>query len=261
MNAQAIAPPKEAAFRRLRLWNLVAGVFHLAQAVVMVVISNSAGLAVTTMYSKYTGGKPEPLLKTIANPRIGIMVSLFLFMSALAHFAISTPGGYRWYVRNLKQHINYARWIEYAFSASWMIVLIAMITGMSDLSSLILIGFLNMTMLLFGMLMERFNKANDKLDWLPFYFGCIGWIVPWVTIVLFIAGANGTGGGKVPGFVYGIMASLFVFFSVFALNMVLQYRRVGKWRDYLYGEKVYIVLSLTAKALLAWQVFSAVLRG
>jgi hypothetical protein len=57
------------------------------------------------------------------------------------------------------------------------------------------------------------------------------------------------------------MASLFVFFSVFALNMVLQYKRVGKWRDYLYGEKVYIVLSLTAKALLAWQVFSAVLRG
>jgi predicted metal-binding membrane protein len=57
------------------------------------------------------------------------------------------------------------------------------------------------------------------------------------------------------------MASLFVFFSIFALNMILQYKRVGKWRDYLYGEKVYIVLSLTAKALLAWQVFSAVLRG
>ncbi len=140
-------------------------------------------------------------------------------------------------MRNLKQHVNYARWIEYAFSASWMIVIIAMITGMSDLSSLLLIGFLNMTMLLFGLLMERFNKANEKVDWLPFYFGCIGWIVPWVTIVLFVAGANGTGGGKVPGFVYGIMVSLFVFFSIFALNMVLQYKRVGKWRDYLYGEK------------------------
>jgi hypothetical protein len=34
---------------------------------------------------------------------------------------------------------------------------------------------------------------------------------------------------------------------------------VGPWRDYLFGEKVYIILSLTAKALLAWQVFANVL--
>jgi hypothetical protein len=36
---------------------------------------------------------------------------------------------------------------------------------------------------------------------------------------------------------------------------------VGPWRDYLYGEKVYIILSLTAKALLAWQVFFPVLQS
>ena len=58
-----------------------------------------------------------------------------------------------------------------------------------------------------------------------------------------------------PGFVYGIFVSLFVFFNVFALNQWLQYRAVGRWRDYLFGENVYIVLSLTAKSALAWQVF------
>jgi hypothetical protein len=41
--------------------------------------------------------------------------------------------------------------------------------------------------------------------------------------------------------------------------MVLQYKKAGPWRDYLYGEKVYIILSLTAKALLARQVFFPVL--
>ena len=41
-----------------------------------------------------------------------------------------------------------------------------------------------------------------------------------------------------------------------ALNQYLQYRRVGPWRDYLFGERVYIALSLTAKSLLAWQVFA-----
>ncbi len=41
--------------------------------------------------------------------------------------------------------------------------------------------------------------------------------------------------------------------------MVLQYKRVGKWRDSLYAERAYIVLSLVAKTALAWQVFANIL--
>ncbi len=52
-----------------------------------------------------------------------------------------------------------------------------------------------------------------------------------------------------------------MFFNIFALNMILQYKKVGRWKDYLYGEKVYIIMSLTAKALLAWQVFASVLAS
>jgi hypothetical protein len=51
----------------------------------------------------------------------------------------------------------------------------------------------------------------------------------------------------------------FVFFNILAVNMYLQYQQIGPWRDYLFGEKSYIVLSLTAKSLLAWQVFSGTL--
>jgi hypothetical protein len=42
--------------------------------------------------------------------------------------------------------------------------------------------------------------------------------------------------------------------------MVLQYKKVGKWADYLYGERVYIVLSLVAKSALAWQIFGGTLQ-
>jgi hypothetical protein len=64
----------------------------------------------------------------------------------------------------------------------------------------------------------------------------------------------------VPGFVYGIYASIFIFFNCFAINMYLQYKKIGKWQDYLYGEKVYIILSLVAKSALAWQVFGGVFQ-
>ena len=42
----------------------------------------------------------------------------------------------------------------------------------------------------------------------------------------------------------------------FAFNMILHYRKVGRWKNYLYGEYIYIVLSLVAKTALAWQVFA-----
>ncbi|MDH5294973.1 MAG: hypothetical protein OEW91_14955, partial [Acidimicrobiia bacterium] len=34
---------------------------------------------------------------------------------------------------------------------------------------------------------------------------------------------------------------------------------IGRWRDYLFGERFYILLSLVAKSALAWQVFGGTL--
>jgi hypothetical protein len=88
---------------------------------------------------------------------------------------------------------------------------------------------------------------------MPYIFGCLVGVVPWLLIAVYLI-APGVAATP-PGFVYGIFFSLFLLFNVFALNMLLQYRRMGPWRDYYFGERVYIVLSLAAKSLLAWQVF------
>ena len=65
----------------------------------------------------------------------------------------------------------------------------------------------------------------------------------------------------VPGFVYAIVVVQFVLFFSFAVNMALQYAQAGRWRDYVYGEVAYIVLSLAAKSLLAWLIYANVLRS
>jgi hypothetical protein len=91
--------------------------------------------------------------------------------------------------------------------------------------------------------------------WTPFVFGSIAGAVPWITIVIYLAGA----GSGMPTFVYGIFVSIFAFFNCFAINQWLQYRARGAWSDYLHGERVYIALSLIAKSLLAWQIFANVL--
>jgi len=139
-------------------------------------------------------------------------------------------------------------------SASLMIVVIAGLTGVTDIAALLALFAVNVSMILFGWLMETTNR-DERVSWTPFVFGCIVGIVPWAAIAVYLVGA----GSGVPTFVYGIFVSLFIFFNCFAVNQWLQYRRRGRWADYLFGERVYMYLSVIAKSLLAWQVFANVL--
>ena len=81
-------------------------------------------------------------------------------------------------------------------------------------------------------------------------------IVPWVVLAFHVLAIGGTSDAKAPGFVYGIVVTIFILFNSFALVQFLQYKKIGKWADYLRGERTYITLSLVAKSLLAWQIFA-----
>jgi hypothetical protein len=150
--------------------------------------------------------------------------------------------------------VNYARWIEYSVSASIMIVLIGLFVGIRDLAAVVAVFAANTAMILFGLLMER-QQRPGRADWSAFWFGSLIGVVPWVLIVGYLVQPP-----TVPGFVYAITVVQFVLFFSFAVNMALQYAEIGRWRDYVHGEVAYIVLSLTAKSLLAWLVFANVLR-
>jgi hypothetical protein len=240
---------------RLRTWNIVVGLILAVQAVMIAVLTNNFSLPVTaTFMSGPPGTAPE--LNTLFHISTGWGVFAFLAISAGALLIIASPPVFPWYKRNLLQSRNYGRWIEYFFSSSIMIVLISQITGISDIAALLAIFGINASMILFGVLQEKYEKPG-KPSWLPFLFGSFAGVIPWIAIVIYVVAPGLT--VSPPGFVYGIIVSLFLFFNCFAINMVLQYKKVGPWRDYLFGEKVYIILSLTAKALLAWQVFFPVL--
>lgn len=246
--------------RNLRIYNLIMGLLHLVQGIAMVILSNDTALPVTTSYLKFDTITKSlvPSLETPFDIKIGPFVALFLFMSSIAHFTISLPKVFEWYEKNLRLGINYARWIEYSFSSSVMMVIISMLVGVYDLSSLIMIFALNAMMILFGLIMEVHNQTTSKTNWLSFIFGCIAGSVPWIVVALHLFN-SGDGENKAPTFVYWIFFSIFLFFNVFAINMFLQYKKVGEWNSYLFGEKFYIFLSLVAKSALAWQVFAGTL--
>ena len=240
-------------YRRLRVWNASLAAVHAAQAALILALSNAFALPITISFMTGPPGTASTT-NTVYDLPIGPVVAVFLLLAALDHGLMAAPRIHGWYESNLRRERNPARWWEYSVSASLMIVLIAMYTGIGDLAALIAIFGVNATMILFGLAMEYANRPGSPVVWRPFLYGCIAGAVPWIAITVQI-GYSQAQTGNVPAFVFGIFASLFVLFMSFAVNMALQYRRRGRWQSYLFGEQVYLLLSLTAKSLLAWQIF------
>jgi len=254
---------KEPKLKGLNRFNLLMAALHFIQACIVFFISSpDKGIVpITINYLQFdqVTRKLLPVTKELFTVNLAWFVVAFFLLSSLAHLFIGTVYKKK-YEANLLLGINKVRWFEYAFSASIMMIAISLLSGIYDLSSLVMIFTLDAIMNLLGFAMEKENQGKAKPNWLTFILGCIAGIVPWIVYGIYVYGASQYGGGNIPTFVYWIYVSIFLFFNSFAVNMVLQYKKVGPWKDYLYGERVYIILSLVAKSLLAWQVFAGTLR-
>ena len=211
MESTAAAPLDERTTGKLRRLNVIVGLVAAAQAIVLLIIAKPASLPVNMTYmlgppgeGKY--GSPTELFGL----RIDIAVALFLLLAAADHLIVASPWANRWYNANVARGINPARWWEYSISASLMVVLIAMLTGISEGTALIAIFGVNAAMILFGLVMEYANEGRETVDWRPFIYGCIVGAVPWIAIAIQLFPINLASGGQAPIFVYVIFFTLFI---------------------------------------------------
>jgi hypothetical protein len=241
----------------LRRWNIGLGLVHAVQAVAVLILATAFALPVTGTFLEGPPGSPIGAPTILFEVSVAWGVALFLLLSAVFHLLVVLPGVFGRYIAGLVAEHNYFRWAEYSLSSSVMIVLIAMLTGISDVAALIGIFAANAAMIFFGAVQERYERPGGSL-W-PFWLGCVVGIAPWLAVGVYLWSPGVA--AEPPAFVYAIFISLFVFFNIFALNMWLQYRRVGRWTSYVFGERTYFMLSLVAKSALAWQVFAGTLAG
>jgi hypothetical protein len=245
---------------RLRRLNIGVGAIHALQAVLLLALATAASLPVTASFLTGPPGQGDYGAAELGTLRIDWLVAAFLLLAAADHLTVAFGRPRRWYEANVARGVNPARWWEYSISASIMIVLIAMLAGVSELVAIIALFGANAAMILFGLVQERVNAAREDVDWRPFIYGCVIGAVPWIAISAQLI-VSTTEGDGVPGFVVAIFVTLFLLFNTFAVNMWLQYRGRGRWADPVFAERVYLILSLVAKTALAWQVYAGALAG
>ena len=259
--------------KQLFNWNRLLVLLHGIQAAIIWWISPTDALVRfegTYPVSKIVNGQfagLESAKELLVSFPLAYLVAAFFLLSALAHFLVAYPLRKR-YENWLAREFNPMRWAEYALSSTLMIIGIASLSFVTDAGALIAIAVCNASMNFFGWSMEEANIGRKNVQWSHYIFGCIAGIAPWLALFTSVGlslanwptgiGPNGRSLEEFKPVLIAIYVSLFISFNIFAVNMVLQRLKVGKWADYLHGERSYMILSLVAKTLLAWQVWTGV---
>ena len=262
----------------LRMWNIVAAIFQFAQCIALFYLSSQANTN-WYLYTHFPGnfderqqdvtvngtaipegieddfGRPEA--KEIAAYSVTWYSAVFILLSGLDHMVVALPGVnsvYNWYIA---RHQAPFRWAEYSLSASLMRVMIAQLSGVTDIHLLFSIFMASATTMVLGGCHESVNaKARADSDsikqqnWYPFLVSFIPHFSSWAIIYCYFF--TGVSRADAPAFVYAIVIVLFILDGPFALLFYLQWAKIGLFQDYVTGEKGFIVLSFTAKTLLAW---------
>lgn len=250
----------------LSQWNKYLAVLYAAQGIIILILSVTRLFPVTTSFlgtdTLQTQAQGHAVLAAgsqhLFDVNLAFIVAAFFFIAAIAHGLVTTKLR-PMYELDLKRGINKVRWVEYAFSASMMMVALALLVGIQDVSTLLMLFGLTVIANLLWLIMELHNQGAGKINWLSYIFGRVAEVITWIVMVIYLV-SDGVYGAAVPGYVYWVFGSLFVLLAAVPVNMFLQYRKVGKWADYLYGERVYMILSFIAKTALAWQIFAGTLH-
>ena len=160
---------------------------------------------------------------------------------------------------------NPVRWIEYAFSASWMVVLIGILSTIQNVMLLGCMAVLNAVVMVCGFLHEVSNPLTYPGT--PYVWGyyIVGWlicIVVWAPILGYFALMVTNDLPAIVIYIVAIQCVMFFSFSVVPLYIyrpTKQKASINHVNDaiarYYKAEYIYIGLSLTVKIALAALVF------
>lgn len=251
----------------LNRWNKWLAVVYAVQGLALLAFSSSHAMQVTTSFLNVDPIASEVSGKTVLgvatkhlfDVNMAILVALILFVAAIGHAIVA--GMYRKrYEADLARGVNRVRWIELSMSVSLMMVVVGFLSGVADLSTLLLLFGASVLLHLTCLAMELYAQGQRRANWLLYGLACVAGALPWVVFALYAVGAEVYGSGHIQAFVYWIYATSALTCGGFALAMYLRYTKKGDWANYLHVERTYMILSLVAKTALAWQVFAGLLR-
>jgi hypothetical protein len=249
----------------LRYWNIGLAIIFVLQAIAIFLIGKAVTLPVVTNYltndalaSKAAGHTVlAPAVRQLFDFDIRYLILVFLLVSAITYALIATVWRTK-YEAGLQKKSNAIRWIQQGLTAALMFVLISMLNGIYAATALLAVVVLVGVIHFLGFFGES-KVADWRSKLQTFVAVCVSGATVWIIIGLYLKGAimYGTGLSK---YVYWIDGLVFVVTLGLGYNKLQSLRAQGRWADYLFAERLYMILGFVAQTALAWLVFAGFLK-
>ena len=245
--------------------HFVAAMFQFLQAIILFYFASSDDQARWDVYTNYpiphefnSNEHGPPFAERLGSVSLTMYSAIFILLSGIDHALCSSP----WFRQQnefcVQRSFSPNRWYEYSVSAALMRVSVSQIVGMTDLHLLICQFFLTTGTVMLGASHELINAraradGGYKQNWMPYWVACVLQIVSWGLIFWYMSHGNSVGSN--PNYVMPIVITMFFFDGSFAILFALQWLSVGIFKDFVFGEFCFIMMSFTAKTFLAWIVY------
>ncbi len=246
----------------LKAFNLIIAGLLLVQAILVVVLGNSEkgsqpiniGFLGRDTVATSAGSQSVyvPASHLLFDLNIAFLLAAFLIIYALINFLSSTRYK-KVYDNNLKQGISKPKWLTFGIIGGLLFVTVAMLCGFLDITVLAMIFIIVATAGIINLRTEKVKSLS------AFRLSMILIAIPTIAILAYTWSAHAYGNG-LPTYVYFLILSLLLYLILFLINSYLQLRKLGRWENNLFVEKIFVLLSFLMVSAVTWQVFAGTLR-
>lgn len=191
-----------------------------------------------------------PATHTFFDLQLRYIVPAILVLSALYGLLNVTKFKAR-YARDLKAGMSAMRWVYLGITFGLMVEVAGMLSGISDLFVLKLMGGLTVIMAEVSLIAERENKGAKKPVKVTYALSLLAGILPWVLLLASALGTLVYGIERYSWQVYALLFGLVITLVLLWVNEWKQFVGKGPWKEYLFAERNYIVIDMVAKAAFA----------
>lgn len=246
--------------------HLIFVIGYLLQAVLLLILSKNVLIPITTNYLAYdpllsSGGQVVHSVGTsrLFDINLAWLLAGMLIVSAIGHIMFMTIYK-KQYMLKLKKGDSITRWVAYGVVSSFIVITLAILSGINDISSLLLMLAVSLFAGVFGYINEVLVRGGKVLARFVPLSAIKAIIIPWFVIVIYVFSTFVYGGNSINAFVYYIYLTVILLQGSFIYMLKKQYSKQGKWKDLIYTEKIFFIAFFLLQLLVVWQVFFGKLR-
>lgn len=251
--ANKVRPDKKAVvtLQTLRRLNVVAAGLFLILAAVAGFVMNSTSYQLTLghMTKDEMASKTEtvlaPAVQSVYDVELRWLIVATMLLSAVLPILYLTKLQSRYADYVTKTRMQPLRWIDFAVTGALAAEIIALLSGVSDIATLKLLGGIVAITAVLGLISERQNNtaASEKPVRSAYYASLFTGALSVLFVAAYAVATVVYGGASSQWYTYSIYAVLLVGFGLLARNMSKEFRGA----DYLVVERNYLTINILAK--------------